>query len=380
MSGSKKVRILIDALGADQAGGARTHTLCLFQEVFRLRPDWQFLILLSQKEAAFAAFPQVKQILLPWRKGPAARLALQFLMPFIAYRHRVNLIHFIKSQGAWVPGIAGVLTIHDATTLRLPEFHSRLAVWYWRRIMPALARSMQAITTVSHHAAGEIQELLGVPAERIHVIYNAGQFNEPSPISAAAFEKMRSRFQLPERYLLFIGILALKKNLATLVRAMALLQQEMPNPPPLVIVGPPYHLSEDRAVFDLIKELKLEAQVRYLGELPSEELHAILTHAELLALPAIHEGFGIPAIEAMACGVPVIASRASALPEIINSAGILISDYLSPAAWAEAIEALLSQPEKKKMLIQNGLERATAFRWEYSAQELVAIYQRLIAK
>lgn len=378
MTPTGKAHILIDALGIDQAGGVRTHSLCLFTELFQQHPEWDFTLLLSQPETDFAPYPHVHQLILPWRKGPAARLAVQLLLPILQAMQRFDLVHYAKSQGAWLPGTIQILTLHDTTTLNLPEYHSRFAVWYWRKVMPGMARSMQAITTVSQHAAREIQERLHVPPEKIHVIYNAGQFQAPSPVSGAEFQALQAQYDLPERYLLFIGALALKKNLSTLVQAIEMFSRQRPGSPPLLMVGPAYRLSEDREVLNLVQQRNLERQVRYLGEIPKDHLHAILTHAELLVLPAIHEGFGIPVIEAMACGVPVIASRSSALPEIIEEAGLLVDEYEAPAAWATAITYILDHPELRQTLQETGFQRAADFSWERSAQQLAALYQDLL--
>ncbi len=168
-------RILIDALGIDQPGGARTAVLEPLVRIAARRPAWRLFVALSGPERALAPFPNVEQIVLPARKGMRARLVAQVALPILAIRHRVDLVHFAKSQASFVPA-PSIFTIFDTTTLSRPELHSRVAVWYWRIVQPHMARRAEVVTTLSHDAANEIERWLGVPADRVEVIPCGSRF------------------------------------------------------------------------------------------------------------------------------------------------------------------------------------------------------------
>lgn len=375
-------RIAIDALGIDQPGGGRTAVLYLFRALFELRPDWQITIFLSRREPLLGPFGNVRQIIVPGRKGIWARLLMQALMPYWVWRHRVDLVHFAKSQGSKVWRTKTVLTLFDATTLRHPEIHSHLAVWYWRNLQPIMARWSDAIVTLTNHAARDLQELLTIPASKITVVPCASQFASLPPAAPIPQRVSERLAALPETYLLFVGMLALKKNLTTLIRAMAVLRQRQTRPPVLILAGPRrYELSDaSTQVFDLIKQLDVETLVRYVGEVDEASLPELYRRARLFVMPSLHEGFGIPCLEAMACGTPVIAARASALPEVVGDAGVLVDEYLSPEAWAMQIEQLLADSARHADLAERGKRRAQSFNWRCSAQILAQLYEQLLAR
>lgn len=370
--------IAVDALGIDQPGGARTAVLYLFQALAMLRPQWRFLIYLSRPEPLLAPLANVGQVIWPARKGLWARSLMQCLMPMLVWRHGVDLVHFTKSQGAILWGAKTVLTLFDVTTLHYPEFHTRSAVWYWRYLQPVVARCTDAIVTLTGDAARDIHKLLKVPAPKITVVPCAAQFESAVPDETAVCPDRAPLNGLPETYLFFVGIVAMKKNLATLIRALAVLRRRQLPVPTLVLAGPRYALSDAGEIFDLIKQLGLEPFVRYLGPVDKADLPWLYRQAALFVMPSVHEGFGIPCLEAMVCGTPVVASRASALPEVVGEAGVLVDDYMSPEAWAEAIDALLKDPQRRKELVERGRRRAQMFSWTRSAQILAGLYERLL--
>lgn len=367
--------ILIDAFGIDQPGGPRTAVFYLFEKLFEIRPDWRFVIFLSQSEAAYKRFANVRQVILPFRKGMLARLFVQLSFPLLALTLRADLVHFAKSQGAWVPGVKTVMTLFDVTTLYHPKMHSPLAVWYSKTVLPALARHCNAIVTISKDVAEDVQQWMNVPQQKIRVIYCASQFDGTAEIDAIPYSDLQARHHLPDRYLLFVGILALKKNLKTLIQALRVLRDAQVDFPKLVMAGPHYPLSEDREIFTTIKDLHLEDVTQYIGKISTEDLAALYRHAEMVILPSIHEGFGIPILEAMGFNVPVIASKSSSMPEIVGDAGLLVEDYLSPQAWARQIEILLKDATLRENLVKAGQLRSKLFNWQSSAQQLADLYQ-----
>lgn len=368
-------RILVDALGIDQPGGARTAVLEPLVRVAAQRPDWTFDVVLSQREPVLSRLPNVCEVILPARKGIRSRLLAQAVLPVLAVRRQADLVHFTKSQASFVPRPT-VFTIFDTTTLGRPELHGRLAVWYWRLVQPRMASHATVVTTLSRHAAGEIQRWLGVPASRIEVIPCASRFLQPP--SAELVAEVRRRHDLPPRYLLTVGILARWKNFTTLIEALALLRRAGRMVPALVLVGPRYPQSDGSAIFGQITSMGLADAVRYLGPVPDDDLPALYGGCDLYLAPSANEGFGITCLEAMSCGAPVVAARSAAVPEVVGDAALLVNEFLAPRAWADAIARLLDDPSERERLRAAGRSRSATFRWDDAATRYLAIYERLL--
>jgi glycosyltransferase involved in cell wall biosynthesis len=371
-------RIGIDALGIDIEGGARTSILNLLIDLVNDEPNYEFVIYLSKKEPLLDS-PQVKQVILPFKKGVIARLFMQLYLPIDILTRRIDLVHFTKSQASIVFNVKTVFTIHDLTTIKYPEQHTKFATWYWRHIQPKMAKSMDAIITVSRNAADDIHKIYNIPMDKITVVYNTSQFTDLIKTkNEVENSKVLSKYNLPDKYLFYVGIIAIKKNLKTVIEAIHLLKMQNIDLPKLVLVGPKYPESDASSIFSTIKQCNLEKDVIYLGRLPKFDLFYIFKNAMLFFFPSVHEGFGIPCLEAMELGVPLIASRASAIPEIVGNAGYLIEDYMSPEIWAEAIRDLVINEKKRKLLIERGEERVKQIKEKYSYKNVTELYKRLL--
>lgn len=370
-------KIGIDALGIDIEGGGRTSILNLISFLSANIENCQFIIYLSKYEPPLNS-PNIEQVILPFRRGIFARIFMQFYLPFDIFFRRIDLMHFTKSQASIIFRAKTILTIHDMTILKFPQIHSKLSVWYWKYIQPIISNRMDAIITVSEDAAKDINQIYGVPEEKIFIVYNSSQFTEFIDEPSKETDKYLTKYALQEKYILYVGLIALKKNLETLIHAYKILHEEDNKFPPLLLIGPRYSDSDAGYIFDLIEEYKLTRKIFYLGKLPKLDLFYLFRNAMIFIFPSVHEGFGIPCLEAMELGVPLIASKASAIPEIVGDAGILIEDYLSPSAWSSNIANLLSNEEKRKELISKGLERTQIIKRKHSYLTVINLYNNLL--
>jgi glycosyltransferase involved in cell wall biosynthesis len=373
-----KPKIGIDALGIDIEGGARTSILNLILNIVENEEDFEYVIYLSKREPLLN-LPFIKQVILPFRKGVIARLFMQLYLPIDVFLRRINLIHFTKSQASIVFGARKVFTIHDLTIIKYPDQHTKFAAWYWKKIQPLMAKKMDAIITVSKNAADDIHKIYSIPLKKITVVYNTSQFSDLIVNDESKKKtEIQKNYNLPRKYLLYVGLIAIKKNLDTVVKAIHLLKQKGIDFPKLILVGPKYPESDASSVFSRIRELGLEDEINYIGKIPKEDLFLIFKNAMIFLFPSIHEGFGIPCLEAMELGVPLIASNASAIPEIVGNAGYLINDYLLPVIWAEAIQELLKDKDKRRCLINKGQDRVKQIKQEYSYKSVIRLYRRLL--
>jgi glycosyltransferase involved in cell wall biosynthesis len=183
------------------------------------------------------------------------------------------------------------------------------------------------------------------------------------------------KYDLPEDYLLFVGMLARKKNLLTLIHAVHLLKDQMQVAPFLVLAGRRYRQSDDSAILGEIESLGMQASIRYLGPVDTDTLRGLYGGAAVLVFPSLHEGFGIPCLEAMKCGVPVVAAQSGAIPEIVGEAAILVDDPLSDRELANSIRQVLEDRALRQRLVFEGTTQAALYSWARSADQLIDLYR-----
>jgi glycosyltransferase involved in cell wall biosynthesis len=392
---SRPRTILIDASDIHRPSGGRTAVLELFRPLLAREAAnpaaWRYVILVSRHEPDFE-LPHVRQIVLPFGRHsgslprPAERLWIQAVVSYLALTGQVDLVHFARTMGGFAWPARSVLTIFDLTTVLWPELHSRSAVWYWRHVAPLHLRHADRVVAISQDVADGLVQHYGLSPAKIEVVYCAPHSAFDSPPGPHSFDRLSQKHGLEPGYLLFLGILAKKKNLPTLIQAMHLLKAEGLDVPPLILAGRRYRQSDDSAILAQICNLGLEDTIRYLGPVADEELPGLYTGARALLFPSLHEGFGIPCVEAMKCGVPVIAARSGAIPEVTGDAAILVDQPADAAAsagafaraFAVAIRSLLEDEALCETLIARGRARAAEFSWNRSAGQVLDLYRSLL--
>ncbi len=277
---------------------------------------------------------------------------------------------------------ASVVTVHDLGYLHYPQAHplgQRLYLnWSTRYSAHRAARVIaDSLTTKS-----DLTRWYGIRPKKISVIY-PGRDEALIPVrDAQSLVRVRQKYRLPEHYLLHVGTLQPRKNLLRLVEAFHLLisgsvetQYALRNtdyalPLALVLAGRQGWLAQP--VLDQVKALDLESRVRFLDYVAEQDLGALYSGAELYVFPSLYEGFGFTPLEAMACGVPVVCSRASSLPETVGDAALLV-DPLDVTALAQAIGAVLMRPELRASLVEQGFRQMEQFSWARCAQETLMV-------
>jgi glycosyltransferase involved in cell wall biosynthesis len=265
------------------------------------------------------------------------------------------------------------------TTLRYPEIHSRTAVWFWRYVQPFLIRHTDRVIAISQNVADDLAEWLDLPPRKVEVVYCAPKRIFETRPGADQVAAIRAKYGLPERYMLFVGLLAKKKNLPTLICALHQLVHRDAEVPSLVIAGRRYQQSDDVAIFDLIRALGLDEKVLYIGPPDDEDLPGLYGGAQLFVYPSLHEGFGIPCLEAMACGVPVVAARSGAVPEVVDNAAVLVGDPTNTSELAQAIHRACTDEPLRQELIARGFARMQLFSWPRLAEQVLELYRRTLA-
>ncbi len=372
------MRIAVDArlLYYRQAGIGR-YTLCLLQALTQTAPEEQFLLLHDWRQRGLLL--EAANLRHVPVYTPSHHHWEETTLPIELFPLRLDLLHspdfILPTHRAY----AGVVTIHDLAFMRFPDLVTTEAARYYGRVRQA-AHNAERIIAVSECTRRDILELLDVAEDRVVRIYEAAETSfRPLSLSPEERRTFKGRHLAPERFAFFVGTIEPRKNLPTLLRAfrrMLDLYPDLEPHPRLVIAGEQGWLSEP--TFGLVHELKLAREVAFIGAVTQEELVWLHNGARFLVLPSLYEGFGLPALEAMACGTPVIAANAGALPEVVGEAGRLV-DPQDVDGWAEQMALLWTDDDLRVELRARGLRRAAQFSWSQAAQETLSVYSQAVA-
>ena len=360
-------------------GGIGRYAIHLIEALLSLAaqqcPDLEFVI--------FTA-PQTDRALLD---GARARLCERFrrikstllrssvLLPAGVWYEHLDVFHGLDQSGIPLFFKAGkyVVTIHDVIPLVLPWAFPPKHRWVLAMALARIRKQAEMVIVPSMAAAEDVVHFLRVERERISVIPMGCEprFQPVEEPSRAAV--LRRRYNLPERYILFVGTLEPRKNVQTLLQAFAQVIAETPQDDlTLVIAGGQGWGGED--YMSTVDALKLHDHVRFAGFVEDEHLPALYRGALLFVYPSLYEGFGLPVLEAMACGTPVITSNRASLPEVAGDAALLV-DPTRPEALAAAMTSIINDGKLRQALRAKGLARAHTFTWDAVAQQTIAIYR-----
>lgn len=264
-----------------------------------------------------------------------------------------------------------VVTVHDLGYLYYPKAHGRASWWYLHLSNAFHVRVATRLIADSHATKRDLIKWYGAAPAKIDVVHLAvGDAFRPA--SAPAVATVKSRYTGGSDYLLFLGTIQPRKNVAGLLDAYAALRRQLPAAPPLVIAGKRGWLSSP--IYARAEQLALGEALRFLDYVPHHELPALISGALALVFPSFYEGFGLPALEAMACGTPVLAANCSSMPEVVGDAGLLIEPH-DGEAWTAALRAVVTNAALRDELRAKGIARAAQFTWTRCAAETLRVLE-----
>ena len=296
----------------------------------------------------------------------------QIRIPLALWREGVTLFHAPHYVLPPLVRCRSVVTIHDCIHLMFPQYlPSRLALTYARTSIALASRRATRVLTVSESSKRDILRFVDVPAGKIDVIYNA--YDERFGVEPREEDviRVRERYQLHDEFVLYAGNVKPHKNLERLIQAFYLVRKRGLENLKLVLIGD--DISKYAALRRAVHSHQLHKYVRFLGYLPEETLAVMYRLAAVFVFPSLYEGFGLPPLEAMASGTPVVTSNVSSLPEVAGDAAVLVDPY-NPEAIADGIERVLCDESLRRELRMKGLARARQFSWEDSVRRVREIY------
>jgi glycosyltransferase involved in cell wall biosynthesis len=308
-------------------------------------------------------------------KSPPFRLIWeQAVLPILARQWRLDLLHSLHYTRPLILPCKSVVTFHDMTFYKLPSFHTKIKRMYFQYAIQASASLSDAIITVSENTRKDAINLLKLPNHKIFAT-PSGISNNFSPIKDyELLDKCRIKYNLPQDFILYVGLIEPRKNIPSLLRAYHKLTLE-DQVPFLVIAGRPGWGIEEVNYY--IDALNLKDKVHFTGYVDREDLPMIYNLATIFVYPSIYEGFGFPPLEAMACGTPTITTAISSMPEFVGDACLLVPPQDDEALY-QAIKKLLYNKDLQQDLSIKGHQQASQFTWERTARETLEVYQKVM--
>ena len=266
-----------------------------------------------------------------------------------------------------------VVTIHDLGYIQYPQAHTRASRLYLHLSTLFSARAATRVIAISEATKRDLVRHYRIEPQKIKVVYH-GRDSDYAPVrDRQKLEETAARYGVAQPYCLHVGTLQPRKNLGMLVEAWERLRAEMERPPQLLLAGKRGWLYA--SLFEAVQSRGLEGLVKFADYVEQDDLPALYSGALAFTFPSLYEGFGLPPLEAMSCGTPVLASNASSLPEVVGEAGLLLSPR-EPQEWANAVKRVMESSALQEELSQKGLARAALFTWERCARETLAVLMR----
>ncbi len=356
-----------------QAGGPETYEVELIRALATIDRQNEYVVYCTTP-AAIPAIGVRQDNVRYHVLGPGPRpLSIAAGLPARLFRDGIDFFHSTFTPPPFF-STPLVFTMHCFSNFAHPEYYPRLVAWRLNGLMRIGLRRAASVLCVSESVRDAVRQAFDVPAERLVVSYNGvgRQFVQTRPETAR--EIVRTRFGIDHPYVLFVGKLQARKNVVRLIRAFDAYRRDTNSDAKLVLAGRRTATSE--GIDETIEELGLRDHVVEAGYFTPADLPALYSAARMMVFPSLWEGFGIPVVEAMACGTPVVTSTVTSLPEVAGGAALLV-DPESVASISDAMIRLDASPDLRASLVARGLERARAFTWQNCAAQTLSAYARV---
>ncbi|MDT0539133.1 MULTISPECIES: glycosyltransferase family 4 protein [Croceitalea] len=304
----------------------------------------------------------------------------QWELPKAAFREGCDVLHCTSNTGPIFCKVPLVTTLHDIIYLESISIFKKDGTWYqklgnmYRRyFVPPVIKKSKKVITVSNYEKNRINKYFGFKDDRLHAIYNGVGEHFKKVTDSRVLSSITTKFNLPEKFFFFLGNTDPKKNTIGALRAFADFNLQYPNQYQLVMLD--YDENELQRILGSIGHPELRKQIHLLGYVPNEQLPAIISQCTIFLYPSLRESFGIPILEGMACGVPVITSNTSSMPEVAGEGTALIIDPFKPKEISNAMQTLVEDQMLAKVLSEKGISRAKDFSWKAMAENVLALYE-----
>jgi len=355
-----------------QEGGVKVYTKKLLPLLLSRGVRHTYVLIYQNPKliGTYAAHANVEEVAV---RMPGTVFWDQLAVPWVARRKKLDLIFNPKFTVPFLGKEKKVFVLHGSEWFVIPEHFRTYDQWYFKNAVPLYCRTADAFIAVSHAVKRDVVEHVGVPEDKVVPIHNGFDPALFKPTrDSIVLGRIRAKYQLPEKFILWVGQIESRKNVARLLAAFARIKDEFPHD--LVIAGEQRFTTA--AELEAMESLGIRDRVRFPGWIEHTDLPAVYALADHFSFPSLYEGFGIPLIEAMACGCPIVTATTCAPPEVCDGAAVLV-DPLNVDAIADGMRRVIGDADLRARLIARGLQRAADFGWQRCATEVLALFDRL---
>ncbi len=360
------------------AGGIGYYVQELVSHLLKIDSKNEYVLFFTKenfKECRLSSPNLTKKIV----SSPYYSLSEQIVFPFDLRSQKLDIMHFTNFNNPLFWFGKFVVTIHDLTLMFFPggKKKSSLHKLGYRLALLSACKKARKIIAVSRHTKKDIIRFFNIPDDKIKVIYE-GIEDKYHPIEDRKFiEKIKIKYDIQTPYIMYIGAWKKHKNINNLIKAFDILKRKYKFPHKLVLMGKEDFLAEE--LKKEINKLDIKKDIVFTGFVYEEDLPALYNAASLFVFPSLYEGFGLPPLEALACGVPVVASNVSSLPEILGKSAEFFNPK-DPEDMALKIRDVLFSKKRQEELVKKGFRQASQFVWEKTAQETLQVYEEVYKK
>jgi len=367
------LRIAIDAhMVGQRETGNETYVLGLLHGLAQVDKHNHYFVLVTDPHSLHARIGLPENFTVIPLKPATDLLRVPLAMPWVAHRLGIDLLH-VTYVAPPVSPCARIVTVHDISFKRFPHFFSLRDRLMLSTLVPLSMRLAKRVIVEAEFTRQDIIARYGLPTEKLAVIPLAPSAHFAPVRDGLRLQEIREKYELSEQFVLAVGNLQPRKNLTTLFSAVTELKTRG-DKVQLAVVGQAHWQAQ--TIFQHAGQAGSAHDIRFLGYVPDEDLQTLYSAACVFAFPSLYEGFGLPPLEAMACGTPVICSNTSTLPEVVGDAGLLLPSQ-DVSAWADALQSVLRDPALRDNLARRGLARAAELTWEGTARKTLEIYERV---
>jgi len=360
-------------------GGIHNYIQQLIRHLAGADPSQRYVVFTGRTHRGLQG--QADQAGLGWQvsrwptERPSVRVVWeQTVQPWVIRRAGVHLLHSLAFVSPVLSSVPAVITVHDLSFLRFPERFRPVNRLYLSTMIRLSCRRARRVIAVSQATADEIVCLLGVPSARIDVVPHGVEHERFQPVPSTELQTFRRENGLPERFILYLGTLEPRKNLLTLLEAYGRTRAVREAIPLIIAGGKGWYYKE---IFERVEKLGLTDVVRFPGFVPDAEMPLWYNAATVFVYPSLYEGFGLPLLEAMACGTPVIGASVSSIPEVVRDAGLLVAPD-DVEELTDSLDRVLADSDLRADLSQRGRARASSYTWQATATATAASYRRAL--
>jgi len=375
-----KIGLITTSLDQKKYAGFSNYVSHLIMEFKKINSKNKYYLIHYNSNPECKLYTKENNLLIPISGVVFKKFLWYFFLPFHLKKNKIKILHGLTQTLPFfkLKGMKYVMTVHDLTTIILPKTHKLTSFFKDKLLLSHMLKISDLITTNSISTKNDIIKHFKISPDKIKVVYHAYDDKTYHKLSAneKKISEFKKKYSINYDFFLFVGTMQPRKNIITILKAMILLKESNELKHKLVIIGAKGW--KYSPIFSFIKENNLEEDVRFMNYIPNEDLKFFYNFSKAFVWPSLYEGFGIPPLEAMACGTPVITSKISSMPEILGDAASYIYPPTNYSELAKKMIQIIKDKDLRQELIKKGFLVSSKYGWSKTAKKTEELYENLL--